>query len=351
MHGLELQGITKTFGNVRAVEEVEVLLPFGKLVCFLGPSGCGKTTLLRLIAGLEIPTAGCILLDGEDLTGVPAHRRNFGMVFQSLALFPHLTVAENIAYGLRIRGVRKEEQRRRARELLDLVRLPELEDRHISQLSGGQRQRIAMARALALEPKLFLLDEPLSALDAKLREEMQVELRLLQQRLGITTVMVTHDQREAMTMADLILVMSEGRVQQMGAPLEIYRNPANRFVADFIGTSNLITGTIADRTAVKVGEVAIKVTNMPTGLPPGAEITLSVRPEDVSVYAGTRTGENHLTGEVAFVRDVGVSIETYVECNGHTIVAHAAPKDRPDIAKGEAVTIELPAEACVLLTR
>ena len=212
-------------------------------ICLLGPSGCGKTTLLRCIAGLETPTAGRIWLDGQDLTDAPAHKRNFGMVFQSLALFPHLSVGENIAYGLRIRGVDQRARSQRAEELLELVRLPGVIDRPVSQLSGGQRQRVAIARALALNPKLFLLDEPLSALDAKLREAMQIELRLLQRRLGISTIVVTHDQREAMTMADIVVVMDHGRVQQVASPLDTYRSPSNAFVADFIGISNLVPGT------------------------------------------------------------------------------------------------------------
>src|SRR5262245_987914 len=242
MSGLRLEQVGKSFGHVAAVSDVDLEFPNGKFVCLLGPSGCGKTTLLRLIAGLELPTTGRILLDGADLTHTPAHKREFGMVFQSLALFPHLTVGENIAYALNIRGADKAARRKRADELLELVRLPGVADRHVSQLSGGQRQRVAIARALALNPKLFLLDEPLSALDAKLREAMQVELRLLQQRLGISTIVVTHDQREAMTMADIVVIMDRGKVQQVAAPLDTYRNPANAFVADFIGISNLIAG-------------------------------------------------------------------------------------------------------------
>ena len=214
MSGLILEEIDKNFGSVVAVQDVNLHLPHGQFVCFLGPSGCGKTTLLRLIAGLEKPSRGSIMLDGEVITHQPAHQRNFGMVFQSLALFPHLTVGENIAYSLRVRKVDKTARRQRIEELLNLVRLSGFTDRHISQLSGGQRQRVAMARALAIEPRLFLLDEPLSSLDAKLREDMQVELRMLQQRLKVTTVLVTHDQREAMTMSDLVVVMgTDHRVQ------------------------------------------------------------------------------------------------------------------------------------------
>jgi putative spermidine/putrescine transport system ATP-binding protein len=211
MSGLVLKDITKSFGNFTAVDTANLSVPHGKFVCLLGPSGCGKTTLLRMIAGLEDPSSGAILLDGTDITPVPTHKRNLGMVFQSLALFPHLTVGDNIAYPLRIRGASREEQKKRSDELLKLIHLPGFADRPVAKLSGGQRQRVAIARALALSPKLFLLDEPLSALDAKLREAMQVELRQLQQRLGITTFVVTHDQREAMTMADLVVVMGNGK--------------------------------------------------------------------------------------------------------------------------------------------
>jgi len=350
MQGLVLDNVSKSFGRVRAVAEVSLDLPDGKLVCFLGPSGCGKTTLLRLIAGLEAPSAGRILIDGEDITELPAHRRNVGMVFQSLALFPHLTVAQNIAYGLRIQAAGKDEQRKRADELLELVRLPGLGDRHVSQLSGGQRQRVATARALALKPRLFLLDEPLSALDAKLREEMQLELTLLQRRLGITTILVTHDQREAMTMSDLVVVMAEGQVQQLGPPLEIYRNPANRFVADFIGTSNLLDGTVGEDGSVSIEGRTIRVAARPPEATPGGRVTVSVRPEDVHVLPGAHDGANRLSGTVTFVRDVGASVETYIDCAGTTIVSHATPKDRASVSPGDPATVELPQPACVVLT-
>ena len=209
MTQLILQNVTKRFHHAYAVDHVDLSVPDGKLVCFLGPSGCGKTTLMRIIAGLETPTAGTLTFAGRDLTHVPANRRDFGMVFQSLALFPHMTVAQNIAYPLRLRKTDKARRHARVAELLELIQLPHMADRLVTQLSGGQRQRVAIARAIASSPRLLLLDEPLSALDAKLREAMQVEIRLLQQRLGITTIMVTHDQREAMTMADEIVVMEK----------------------------------------------------------------------------------------------------------------------------------------------
>jgi putative spermidine/putrescine transport system ATP-binding protein len=351
MSGLRLEGVGKTFGRVEAVVDVDLELPHGKLVCLLGPSGCGKTTLLRLIAGLEEATTGRLLLDGRDLTQVPAHRREFGMVFQSLALFPHLDVGENIAYGLRIRGVGKPARRRRAEELLDIVRLPDVIDRHISQLSGGQRQRVAMARALALDPKLFLLDEPLSALDAKLREAMQVELRELQQRLGITTILVTHDQREAMTMADIVVIMDQGKVQQVAPPLEAYRNPANGFVADFIGSTNLLAGTFRAPARADVGSVTLRLGEVPAGLAQGASIRLSVRPEDVHVRPAGEAGENRLPGTVGFIRDLGSSVEIRLRCFDQDLLAVTTPRERPQARVGDAVAVELPADAIVVLAR
>jgi putative spermidine/putrescine transport system ATP-binding protein len=348
MSGLRLEKVGKSFGHVVAVADVDLEFPQGKFVCLLGPSGCGKTTLLRLVAGLELPTTGHITLDGADLTHTPAHKREFGMVFQSLALFPHLTVGENIAYGLSIRGVDKVARRKRAEELLDLVRLPGVGDRHISQLSGGQRQRVAIARALALNPKLFLLDEPLSALDAKLRETMQVELRLLQQRLGISTIVVTHDQREAMTMADIVVIMDRGRVQQMASPLETYRSPANAFVADFIGISNLIPG-ILGAGGVEVRGRQIRVERLPGALGAGAKVTLSVRPEEVHIRPASEAGENRLAGTVTFIRDLGASVEITARCDDMEVLAVMTPRERPQASVGDAVSIELPAPACVVL--
>jgi putative spermidine/putrescine transport system ATP-binding protein len=351
MAGLFLEDIHKHFGSVIAAQNVNLRIPHGRFVCFLGPSGCGKTTLLRLIAGLEHPTRGRILLEDKDITDQPAHQRNFGMVFQSLALFPHLTVGDNIAYSLRIRKRAAADCRRRTDELLELVRLPGYAARHISQLSGGQRQRVAIARALAIEPRLFLLDEPLSALDAKLREDMQLEMRMLQQRLGVTTILVTHDQREAMTMSDSIVVMgTDNQVHQMGTPLEIYRNPADTFVADFIGTSNLLKGTCSGGRRVMVTGKPLRVEAMPETVKEGSEITVSVRPEDISMVAGAREGENHLQGRVTFVRDVGSSVEIYLDCNGFQIISQSTPKSRPAVRQGDPATAVLPPSACVVLT-
>lgn len=350
MSGLTLENIDKNFGAVVAVRDVNLHLPDGQFICFLGPSACGKTTLLRLIAGLEKPCRGRILLDEEDITHTPAYKRNFGMVFQSLALFPHMIVGDNVSYSLRVRKTDKSARRQRAQELLDLVKLSGLIDRHISQLSGGQRQRVAMARALAIEPKLFLLDEPLSALDAKLREDMQLELRMLQQRLSVTTILVTHDQREAMTMSDLVVVMGpDNRVHQMDSPLEIYRNPADTFVADFIGTSNLLDGTISGSREVAVGGARLEIAKMPDGMTPDTKVTVSVRPEEVYVLPGLEKGDNRLHGSVSFVRDVGSSVEIYLDCNGLQIVSQSTPKGRPAVKQGDQATAVLPPAACVVL--
>jgi putative spermidine/putrescine transport system ATP-binding protein len=353
MRDLSLVKVTKKFGGLTAVSGVELTLDGGKMVSFLGPSGCGKTTLLRLIAGLEVPTKGRIRLGENDITDTPAHRRNIGMVFQSLALFPHLSVGENITYGLRIRGGDSATRARRAEELLELVRLPGVAERHISQLSGGQRQRVAIARALALSPELFLLDEPLSALDANLREAMQIELRQLQQRLGVTTIVVTHDQSEAMTMSDLVVVMSNAEVQQIGPPLEIYRRPANRFVADFIGTSNLLPVRALGNRSVEFAGRTFRVGSDLVGAGAGAEAggaaVMLARPEDVHVLADRQEGENRIAGSVDFIRDLGATVEIIVDCAGQKVISMMTPKDRPSVEVGGAVTVEFPAAACVLL--
>ena len=350
MAGLTFENIEKRFGPVVAVRDVNLHLPHGKFVCFLGPSGCGKTTLLRLVAGLEHPGRGRITLDDREITREPAHKRNFGMVFQSLALFPHLTVGENVAYSLRVRKVDKKRRLARIDELLELVQLKGMADRHIAQLSGGQRQRVAIARALAVEPRLFLLDEPLSALDAKLRENMQLELRVLQQRLGITTILVTHDQREAMTMSDLVVVMGpDNRVHQVGSPLEIYRSPKDTFVADFIGSSNLLQGKCKSGGTVMIKNTRLKLPETASGLSPGEEVTISVRPENILVTPGETGGDNRLTGQVAFIRDVGSSVEIYLDCGGLQITSQSTPKGRPDVGQGDRATATLPPEACVVL--
>ena len=334
MSGLTLSSIVKRFGDLSAVDHVDLVVEPGSLVCLLGPSGCGKTTLLRMIAGLDQPSEGRILFGEEDITERPAHERDIGMVFQSLALFPHLSVGDNIAYPLAIRGADKATRARRVEELLDLVRLPGVASRAITQLSGGQRQRVAIARALAVSPKLFLLDEPLSALDAKLREAMQVEFRQLQQRLGITTIVVTHAQREAMTMADRIVVMRDGRIQQAAPPVEVYRRPANAFVADFIGQPTLLPLSPGSVLGAALPEFA------------APDATASVRPEDIAIRPA---GEAPMEATVAFVRDIGSSVEIHLDAGQTRLVALAPAGTRP--AVGDTVSLSIEPGAVVALPK
>ncbi|MGF1660320.1 MAG: ABC transporter ATP-binding protein [Rubrimonas sp.] len=350
MRGLSLRGVAKVYpGGVTAVEGITLDFPEGELTALLGPSGCGKTTLLRMIAGLETPSAGRILLDGRDITAEAAHVRRFGMVFQSFALFPHLSVAENVAYSLAIAGAPKAERRAKAERLLDLVQLSGYGDRRIGALSGGQRQRVAIARALAQEPSVFLLDEPMSALDAKLREEMQVELRLLQQRLGITTIVVTHDQREAMTMADSIVVMSQGAAEQVGPPQTVYAHPATAFVAGFIGKANFLNGEVRDGAAHALGGVFRPATPAPFRC--GSPVTIACRPEAVRLSRAPRAETNSVRAEISFVRDIGPTCEIHLVAAGARMTAELGHADRESFAMGEQVWAEWPPEALRLYPR
>ncbi|MCB2094731.1 MAG: ABC transporter ATP-binding protein [Rhodobacteraceae bacterium] len=254
MAGVELKNVKKSFGLITAVQDMNVTFDEGSFTTLLGPSGCGKTTILRMVAGLEAPTDGDILVGGTRVNEVPIHKRNLGLVFQNYALFPHRTIGQNIAFGLKYRNVSKSDIADKVKAALDIVRLPGVEDRYPSQLSGGQQQRIALARAIVIEPDVLLLDEPLSALDANLREEMRVELKAIQHRIGVTSIFVTHDQSEALAMSDKIIVMSAGKMQQVGAPEEVYNSPANEFVANFLGASNIldVTVTSADNRTIVV---------------------------------------------------------------------------------------------------
>jgi putative spermidine/putrescine transport system ATP-binding protein/spermidine/putrescine transport system ATP-binding protein len=286
---VRVTGLTKLFGTTRAVDRVSLTISPGSMVALLGPSGCGKTTILRMISGLVEPSAGEIFLDERAITRVPVHRRKIGMLFQNYALFPHMTVAENVAFGLATRGIKRSAAATRVADVLQLVQLPEYGDRMPAQLSGGQQQRVALARALVVEPALLLLDEPLGALDKALRQSMQVELRALQRRLGVTTVMVTHDQDEALTMADRIVIMRDGRVEQAGPPAEVYQRPTSRFVAGFLGASNFLRGRVVDRSS---GTILVDVPRGPmvsvvSSHPIGAEVTLALRPEAVVLETAT----------------------------------------------------------------
>jgi len=284
---IEAKGIVKEFGQgpnaLRALDNVSVSIRENEFFTLLGPSGCGKTTLLRMIAGFEFPTEGAILLHGEDIAGLPPFKRPINTVFQSYALFPHLTVWENVAFGLQMLGRSKAEIERRVGEMLKLVRMEELAQRRTDQISGGQGQRVALARALAPAPKVLLLDEPLSALDYKLRKEMQIELKRMQSETGITFVFVTHDQEEALTMSDRIAVMSKGKVLQIGSPWDIYDKPADRFVADFIGETNFLIGAVLGTeqglARVRLKSGAEVLATIAEGMAPKAEVTIVVRPE------------------------------------------------------------------------
>ncbi|MGO4572449.1 ABC transporter ATP-binding protein [Microvirga sp. 2TAF3] len=325
---LQLQHITKAFGHVVALGDVSFSAEAPEFICLLGPSGCGKTTLLRLIAGLSTPDSGQLLLDGEDLTRVPARQRGFGIVFQAYSLFPNMTVAENIGYGLKIRGRKPKEIKERVGQLLDLIRLPHLADRYPYQLSGGQQQRIALARAVAVDPKLLLLDEPLSALDAKVRTELRAEIRELQKRLGILTIMVTHDQEEALMLADRVVCMQDGRIAQIGTPTALYTHPANRFVADFMGVSNLMEQSSVRRWAG----------HLLNGHTPPEDYIACVRPEDIAIRSGA-TG-----ARVKEVQFLGNLSRIQLEWAGGTLIVQEA--GRTDLVPGVEVGIDIPAERC-----
>jgi putative spermidine/putrescine transport system ATP-binding protein len=315
MSFLELTGIRKAFGATVAVEDFNLSAERGEFVSFLGPSGCGKTTTLRMIAGFERPTSGSISVDGEEITWRPPNQRNVGMVFQSYALFPNMNVAANVGFGLKVRKRAPDQIKRRVDELLNLINLPDKGDRFPWQLSGGQQQRVALARALAFEPQVLLLDEPLSALDAKIRVALRLEIRQIQRQLGITTVYVTHDQEEALSLSDRVVVMSEGRMEQVGTPFEIYNFPATPFVASFVGQLNLLPGTVVDP---KAGTLSIAGqplhVSRPFDFAAGRNVNLALRPEMASL--GTSGGENHLRGRVVDVSFLGAIVRMRIRVGG-----------------------------------
>ncbi|MEX2464737.1 MAG: ABC transporter ATP-binding protein [Gaiellaceae bacterium] len=291
---VELRGVTKSFDQVVAVDDVDLEVRDGEFLSLLGPSGCGKTTTLRLVAGFERPDGGEILIGGQDVAGLPPYKRDVNTVFQSYALFPHLNVLDNVAYGLKQRGLRKGAREKRAQDALELVRLVQLEGRKPKQLSGGQQQRVALARALVMEPKVLLLDEPLGALDLKVRKQLQIELKRIQERVGITFVYVTHDQEEALVMSDRVAVMQHGKIVQLGSPREIYDKPATRFVADFIGDTNFIKQN---------GSV------------------VAVRPERLRIAKAAHAGPEGLSGEIVTTMVVGPALQFLVKAdNGQEVL-------------------------------
>jgi putative spermidine/putrescine transport system ATP-binding protein len=305
MSYLVLNDVQKRFGEFVAVQSFNLAAEKGEFVSFLGPSGCGKTTTLRMIAGFEQPSAGTITVDGRDITHMPPNRRNVGMVFQSYALFPNMTVADNVGFGLKVRKRPADQIKKRVAELLEIVNLPEKGGRYPYQLSGGQQQRVALARALAFEPQVLLLDEPLSALDAKIRVALRHEIRSIQRQLGITTVYVTHDQEEALSLSDRVVVMSQGRMEQVGTPFEIYNFPTTAFVASFVGTLNVLKGTIVDagRGDVSIDGQTITLTRKFEGRA-GQEVRVALRPEMASL-AERPVGCTRLQGQVADVSFLG----------------------------------------------
>ena len=346
---VELKGCTRDYGGVRAVDAMDLVIFEGEFLSLLGPSGCGKTTTLNLIAGFVEPTAGRILIDGEDVTGLPAHLRGLGVVFQSYALFPHLSVFENVAFGLRERRTPSAEIVRRVGEALELVQLDRQGGQRPAELSGGMQQRVALARALVYRPRVLLLDEPLAALDKKLREEMRDELRAIQRSVGITTVFVTHDQAEALGLSDRIAVMSRGRIEQLGAPREIYERPASRFVADFIGASTVLRGcAVAEDRVALSPDLTIRVSGGGL-LRIGDQIELAIRPERVrlAAAAGEGTAEARIEGLVYQGALTEVSARLADGQRVRVFVSEPAPMP---LASGQIIHLRLPADAFMVLS-
>jgi len=318
-HFLALEGLSKRFGNHTVVREVDISARRGEFVSFLGPSGCGKTTILRMVAGFEAPTLGRILIDDKDVTRLSPNQRNIGMVFQAYALFPNMTVFGNIGFGLRIAGEGAQAIEKRVAEMLELIGLTGLEKRYPFELSGGQQQRVALARALAAQPAMLLLDEPLSALDAKIRLALRAQIRGIQRELGITTIFVTHDQEEALSMSDRIVVMNDGRVEQIGTPFEIYNRPATRFVASFVGTLSIMNAVVAEPAsgAVTVAGTTIEKLPLPAGVTKGAQLALAIRPEAVKI--GGMNGDVRISGEITDIDFLGSVIRLRLAAGGDLI--------------------------------
>jgi putative spermidine/putrescine transport system ATP-binding protein len=348
---LALEGIQKSFGGVAVVKDFSLSVERGELVTLLGPSGCGKTTILRMIAGFETPTAGAIRIGGQDVTHLRANRRAIGMVFQAYALFPNMTVERNIGFGLKVAGKTAGEIAERVTEMLTLIKLPDLACRYPHQLSGGQQQRVSLARALAPEPQILLLDEPLSALDARIRVALREEIRALQRRLGVTTIFVTHDQEEALSMSDRIVVMNEGAVDQVGTPFEIYNRPRTRFVASFVGTLNQFEGVVADPAsgAVRLGGATVFGRAPIEGASAGETRTVALRPEALRLcWAGE--GDNVLSAVVEDVSFLGAVVRLKVRLGTEVLhidtfnVGGAAPS-RP----GETVNVAFSRDDVIVL--
>jgi spermidine/putrescine transport system ATP-binding protein len=347
---VSVQGLTKTFGGLAAVQDVSLDVKPGEFLTLLGPSGCGKTTLLRLIAGFEEPDRGAILISGRDVAAMPPNERPVNTVFQHYALFPHRTVAGNIAFGLEMKNVPKSEIPARVEKGLEMVRLPGFGERRIDQLSGGQKQRIALARAVVLEPEVLLLDEPMAALDLKLRKEMQVEVKNLQERLKITFVFVTHDQDEALTMSDRIAVMNQGRVEQLGTPEELYERPRTRFVADFLAVKNIVECAVESveggKARVRTGGGTVVVAKDDGGYKVGNKVWIGVRPEQIALSAG---GENSFPAVIDDEIYLGDCTDWQVRVGQELLTVSEQATSARGRKRGDAATVSFPADAVLRL--
>jgi putative spermidine/putrescine transport system ATP-binding protein len=345
---LKLTHLQKSFGPIKVVHDFNMAIDKGEFISFLGPSGCGKTTVLRMIAGFETPSAGTIEIAGKDQTNLKPNQRTIGMVFQAYALFPNMNVADNVAFGLKIAGMPKADIDKRVKEMLALIHLEHLAERYPYQLSGGQQQRVALARALAPKPQVLLLDEPLSALDAKIRVSLREEIRQIQQQLGITTVFVTHDQEEALSISDRIVVMNAGKADQIGTPFEIYNRPTTRFVASFVGTLNVLDAVVADQASgiVKIGEKTLKI-NEPINAANGSALQLAMRPEAGSL---ADPADATIAGTVTSSQFLGSVIRTRVDFGGKTISFDTFndPGSTPPLV-GATVGIKIDPTALILL--
>jgi putative spermidine/putrescine transport system ATP-binding protein len=348
---LEIASLRKSFGANRVVENFDLAVERGEFVSFLGPSGCGKTTTLRMVAGFETPSSGAIRIDGQDVVGLRPNQRKVGMVFQSYALFPNMTVAENVAFGLKVAKRPAAETRARVTEMLELIKLPALGGRYPYQLSGGQQQRVALARALAIKPRVLLLDEPLSALDAKIRVSLREEIRAVQRQLGITTIYVTHDQEEALSMSDRVVVMNEGRVDQIGTPFEIYNRPRTRFVASFVGTLNIMKGKVVDPAGGKI-EIDGQIVRAARGIGEGRAgdvRSVALRPE-AAVLEAPNGARNSLRGVIDEVSFLGSVVRIRVRFDGNTISLDTFNNPgQPPPGRGAAVTVGFAPEDLLVL--
>jgi len=354
---LRLEHVTKRFGHVVAVDDVSLVVEPGELFFLLGPSGCGKTTLLRVIAGFYAPDGGRVFFGDADVTTRPPHRRNCGMVFQNYALWPHMSVLDNVAFGLGVRGVRRGQRRRRAMAVLEVVQMGEFARRRPTQLSGGQQQRVALARALAIEPDYLLLDEPLSNLDAKLRLQMRSEIRRMQRAHRVTSVYVTHDQDEALSMADRLAVVRDGRIVALGTPRNLYQDPPTAWVAGFLGATNLLEGELAAReegaTRLRAAFGTLRADHVPAGMDPGQRVTISVRPEDLRLLPthGAAPQGNLFDVEVVSRTFQGETEQARVRLGPYEVAVSGRPTDLPPSGPGETVRLCIPPEAVRVYAR